>query len=111
MRRSWSAVNVAILAGALLVGSWAGAQTGKPSLPKTQRVQVVSPGKDTPVAPVLSEDGKHLYYIKELNTAGDEISQAVFHFQLVDGSLRLKEVVEVDTRFDGLRVSVESARP
>jgi|GEM_PF-5435489 len=111
MKGMWSSVAAALLAGAVAASPWAVAQSGGTGLPKTQRVQVVSPGKDTPVVPVLSEDGKHLYYIKELTTGGDEVSQVVYHYRLEDGRLRLREVIEVATRFDRLRVETSTARP
>lgn len=103
------AVGVATVG--LITPPGAVAQSGQPSLPETQRVQVVSPGKDSPVVPVLSRDGRNLFYIKELTTGGDEISQAVFHFRLEDGELRLQKVMAVETQFDDLQVRVETAEP
>ena len=100
-----------VVLAALSVGWMSSVQAEEPRLPQTERIQVMNPGKDTPVTPVLSRDGRHLYYIKELNTAGDSVRQAVFHYQLVDGELRLRNVMEVDTQFDELRVEVETVSP
>jgi len=102
---------VALVTTGLIDLPGAAAQSGQPALPETQRVQVVSPGKDSPVVPVLSRDGRDLFYIKELNTGGDEISQAVFHFRLENGELRLQKVVAVETQFDDLQVRVEATEP